>query len=107
MIEWWIYSRYDFYLLLLKLIPKLFLHFIIPEYGNTMASAIGFMWQDYLVFATSLALTMGIGLYYGCRKNRKDTLAEYVMGSQGLWLLPVGLSLLMTYQSTTTVVGMS
>ena len=71
-----------------------------------MAAAVGFAWQDYLVFATSLALTIGIGLYYGCRKNRKDTLSEYVMGNHGLWIIPVGLSLLMTYQSTITVIGM-
>ena len=72
-----------------------------------MADVIRFVWQDYLVFATSLALTLGIGLYYGCRKNRKDTLAEYLMGSQAMWVIPVGLSLLMTNQSTVTVIGMS
>ena len=72
-----------------------------------MAVAIRFVWQDYLVFALSLAVTLGIGLYYGCRKNRKDTLAEYVMGSQAMWFIPVGLSLLMTYQSTITILGMS
>lgn len=63
-----------------------------------------FQVADYIVMASFLLISAGIGLYFGiCKKQR--TTEEYLLGGRQLHLLPVSISLLVTYQSAISVIG--
>ena len=57
-----------------------------------------FHWADYLVFGISLIITIGIGIYHGCR-GRKGNTEDYLMGSRDMSIIPVSLSLIVGYQT--------
>lgn len=52
-----------------------------------------FRWADYLVFAGMLAISLGIGLYYGCIGSKQKTTSEFFMGSRKMGVFPVAMSL--------------
>lgn len=59
---------------------------------------------DYAVMGGFLVISLGIGVYYGlCKKQR--TTEEYLMGNRQMQILPVALSMLVTYQSAISVIG--
>ncbi|XP_071089315.1 sodium-coupled monocarboxylate transporter 2-like [Haliotis cracherodii] len=61
---------------------------------------------DYVVICGFLSLSVGIGLYYAFRGRRRKTREEYLMGGRRLHVIPVTLSLCVTYLSSTSFVGM-
>ncbi|XP_048249789.1 sodium-dependent multivitamin transporter-like [Haliotis rufescens] len=61
---------------------------------------------DYVVICGFLSLSVGIGLYYAVRGRRRNTREEYLMGGRRLHVIPVTLSLCVTYLSSTSFVGM-
>ena len=65
----------------------------------------GFEWYDYLLFAATLAVSLGIGLYYGFVGGKQKTTKEYLMGNRSLGVIPVALSMFMSYISAILVLG--
>lgn len=59
---------------------------------------------DYIVMAFFLLVSSAIGIYYGFFKKQTTT-EEYLLGGRQMHLLPVALSLLVTYQSAISVLG--
>ncbi|XP_021952831.1 sodium-coupled monocarboxylate transporter 1 [Folsomia candida] len=53
---------------------------------------------DYLVFTLMLAVSAGIGIFYGCFGNRQTT-KDFLMGGRNMGIVPVTLSLLATFFS--------
>ncbi|XP_033733845.1 sodium-coupled monocarboxylate transporter 2-like isoform X2 [Pecten maximus] len=60
---------------------------------------------DYIVIAIFLCVCMGIGVYYGYQTNKKPTLENYFLGNRRLLLLPVTLSLFVTFASAISLMG--
>ena len=60
---------------------------------------------DYLVMGAVLAISLGIGLYFGLFKKQR-TPEEYLLGNRHMKLLPVALSMIVTYQSAVSVIGL-
>ncbi|XP_041375535.1 sodium-coupled monocarboxylate transporter 1-like [Gigantopelta aegis] len=66
-----------------------------------------FHWADYLVFACSLAISAGIGVFCAYRSRRhvfKDP-EHYMTGDKKLQVIPVALSLTATFLSAIFVIG--
>ncbi|XP_046558490.1 sodium-coupled monocarboxylate transporter 1-like [Haliotis rubra] len=61
---------------------------------------------DYAVICGLLSLSVGIGLYYAIRGRKRNTREEYLMGGRRLKVIPVTLSLYVTYISSTAFIGM-
>ena len=61
---------------------------------------------DYVLMVAFLVVSMGIGVYYGFVKGQRTT-EEYLLGNRQMQLVPVALSLLVTYQSAISVMGVT
>lgn len=59
---------------------------------------------DYVILVLFLIISSGIGLYYGVF-HRQVTTEEYLVGGRNMHLVPVAMSLLVTYQSAISVLG--
>ena len=59
---------------------------------------------DYVVLVLFVLISMAIGVYYGLFKKQKTT-EEYLLGNRNMHMLPVALSLLVTFQAATSVMG--
>ena len=59
---------------------------------------------DYIVMIVFMVVTAGIGLYFGFIKKQKTT-EDYLVGGRQLHLLPVAISLMVTYQSGISILG--
>ena len=62
-------------------------------------------WLDYLVFSAVLVISAGIGIFNGCFGNKQQTVAEYLLGGRRMRWLPVGLSIIVTFQSAIMYLG--
>ena len=62
-------------------------------------------WLDYFVFFAILAISAGIGIFHGCFGNKQKTAADYLLGGRKMRWLPVGLSILVTFQSAILLLG--
>ncbi|XP_069115976.1 sodium-coupled monocarboxylate transporter 2-like [Argopecten irradians] len=60
---------------------------------------------DYVVIAIFLCICMGIGVYYGYQTNKNPTLENYFLGNRRLLLLPVSMSLFVTFLSAISLMG--
>ena len=60
---------------------------------------------DYVLMGAFLLVSLGIGAYYGL-VQKQNTTEEYLFGNRQMSLLPVALSMLVTYQSAISVVGL-
>lgn len=60
---------------------------------------------DYAVFGLMLAVSSGIGLYYGWVDRRKRSAGEFLTGSRTLTALPVSMSLTAGIMSSTTILS--
>ncbi|XP_046557622.1 sodium-coupled monocarboxylate transporter 1-like [Haliotis rubra] len=60
---------------------------------------------DYAVFVTSLVLSAVVGIFYACKGGRQKTTGEFLMGNRDLQILPVSLSILVSFLSAITILG--
>ncbi|XP_060071971.1 sodium-coupled monocarboxylate transporter 2-like [Ylistrum balloti] len=60
---------------------------------------------DYIVIAIFLCICMGIGIYYGFKRNQNLTLENYFFGNRHLSLIPVAMSLFVTFVSAISLMG--
>ncbi|KAG4068534.1 hypothetical protein HA402_004875 [Bradysia odoriphaga] len=62
-------------------------------------------WYEYLIFGGVLALSMAIGVYYGCFGTKNKTNEEFLMAGRSMSILPVALSLVCSFVSAITLLG--
>ena len=61
---------------------------------------------DYVVFSLMMAVSAGIGLWYGCgRGGKQKTTKEYLLADRQMSIWPVAVSLLVSYLSAITLLG--
>ena len=61
---------------------------------------------DYVVFSVMLLISALIGVWYGCGPGGKQkTTAEYLLGDRQMKNWPVAISLLVSYLSAITLLG--
>ena len=61
---------------------------------------------DYVVFSLMMAVSAGIGLWYGCGPGGKQkTTKEYLLADRQMRIWPVAISLLVSYLSAITLLG--
>ena len=70
-----------------------------------MASGFQLDWSDYLILAIIFIISIVIGLIPACTGGKQRTTDEYISGNRKLRLFPVALSLLVTYMSGITLLG--
>ena len=61
---------------------------------------------DYIVFGLSLAISLAIGIYYSRSAGKQRSVEEYLMGNRRITCFPVALSLLVTFQSGISLLGL-
>ena len=60
---------------------------------------------DYVVFGLMLLISTGIGIYHGCTGGKQRTTSEYLLGNRNMKTFPIAISLLATYLSAITLLG--
>ena len=58
-----------------------------------------FHWLDYVVFLLTISISMGIGLFFALTGDRQGTTSEFLMGNRQMKLVPVVISLIVSYTS--------
>ncbi|XP_061178527.1 sodium-coupled monocarboxylate transporter 1-like isoform X2 [Saccostrea echinata] len=61
---------------------------------------------DYIVFGLSLVISLVIGVYHSRSGGKQRSVQEYLMGNRRFTCLPVALSLLVTFQSGISLLGL-
>jgi len=59
-----------------------------------------FKWPEYLVFASVLVASMGIGVFYGFFNKKNATNEEFLMAGRQMSVFPVTLSLICRLNNT-------
>ena len=67
-------------------------------------SSIRFHVADYVVFGLTLLVSAGIGVYHAV-VSKPSTTTEYLLGSRKMMSIPVALSLLASFMSGVTILG--
>ncbi|KAK6195839.1 hypothetical protein SNE40_001184 [Patella caerulea] len=65
----------------------------------------GFHYADYIVFVTTIAISIGIGIYYAFAGSKMGTTSEYLVGSRSMKIIPVTLSLMVSFESSIMMLG--
>ncbi|KAK3777208.1 hypothetical protein RRG08_047828 [Elysia crispata] len=60
---------------------------------------------DYVVFAVSLAVSLGIGIFYALTNKWRNNTEEYLVGGRSMGFLPTAISLIVSFQSAVTMLG--
>jgi sodium-coupled monocarboxylate transporter 8/12 len=61
---------------------------------------------DYGVFAAMLAISAIIGIYYAFKDRKTATTQDFLMGNRSMGVFPVALSLLASFLSAVTLLGL-
>lgn len=61
---------------------------------------------DYVLFAIMLVISAGIGIYSACSGDRQRTTDEYLLGNRQMHVVPVAMSMMITYVSAMSVLGL-
>jgi Na+/proline symporter len=69
-----------------------------------VAKVLGY--ADYILFGASLVLSLAIGIYYSRSGGKQRSVEEYLMGNRRITCLPIALSLLVTFQSGISLLGL-
>jgi sodium-coupled monocarboxylate transporter 8/12 len=62
---------------------------------------------DYAVFGLMLCVSSAIGLYFRFTGGRQKTADEYLMGNRSMSALPVAFSLMASFMSAITLLGVT
>lgn len=60
---------------------------------------------DYIIFILSLVISCGIGIFYAFKDKRKQNTNDFLLGGQDMPIFPVALSLLASFLSAVSVLG--
>lgn len=71
-----------------------------------MAGQGSFSVVDYVIFGLMLAISMAIGLFYGCKNRKKPQSSKELLVAGGkMGVFPSSLSLLASFMSGVTILG--
>lgn len=65
-----------------------------------------FSWSDYAVFVMMLLICIIIGIYFGFIEKKQNTEDEYLVGNRRMPIIPVAFSLVASFISGITFVGL-
>ena len=60
---------------------------------------------DYVLFVLTLLVSAAIGVFYAIRDRHRNTPAEFLLGGQKMRVVPVAMSLMVTFVSSLTLLG--
>ena len=60
---------------------------------------------DYSILALILAVSLGIGILFSIKDRKSNTTEEYFLAGRKMSMLPVCLSLFVTFQSAVSLIG--
>lgn len=60
---------------------------------------------DYVVFGALIFVSIAIGIYFAFRDKRRNTSLNYFLGNRQLKALPLGISFVVTFQSSIMMLG--
>lgn len=60
---------------------------------------------DFIVFGLLIVVSVAIGVFFAWRDKRHNTTANYFLGDRKLKAIPVGLSFVVTFQSSILILG--
>ena len=60
---------------------------------------------DYSIFAVTIIVSLGIGLYYALSGGKQRTTSEYLVGNRQMMILPVAISLMVSFESSIMMLG--
>ncbi|XP_067672715.1 sodium-coupled monocarboxylate transporter 1-like [Haliotis asinina] len=75
------------------------------DYSIYTGRAKAFSVVDYVLFSLTLAASLGIGLFFAIKDRMKLDSEEYLLGGRKMYVIPVALSLLVTFMSALTLLG--
>lgn len=62
--------------------------------------SLGFSVADYVIFSLTIAISIGIGIYHAFTGGKQRTASEYLVGNRKMSILPVTLSLIVSFESS-------
>lgn len=71
--------------------------------GKNYADLFG--WPEYLIFGIVVALSMGIGVFYGFFSSQNKTTDDFLVGGRNMNPFPVSLSLVCSFISGVAMLG--
>ena len=60
---------------------------------------------DYLVFAATLVISLGIGVYHSLAGGKQQTTDEYLLGDRQMRLIPVTMSMMVGFILISSIVS--
>lgn len=75
------------------------------DIDNIIAELQRFSWTDYVVFIAMFVLCILIGIYFGFMKKSMGE-SDYLMGGRNMLVLPISLSLVASFVSGITLLGL-
>ena len=66
-----------------------------------------FRWYDYVIFGITLAISLGIGVYYALSGGKQKTTKEYHLADRGMSSFPVAISLYVSGASGRCIIHIS
>ena len=73
---------------------------------NMPAAQNRFHWLDYVVFIGMLSISSVIGIYHAFKGGKQKTRQEYLLGDRKLAIFPVFVSVLVSYMSALSILGL-
>ncbi|XP_060082496.1 sodium-coupled monocarboxylate transporter 1-like [Ylistrum balloti] len=64
-----------------------------------------FVIWDYVIFAVTIVISIGIGLYYAFAGGRQKTTSEFLVGNRRMKVIPVAISLMVSFESSIMMLG--
>ena len=60
---------------------------------------------DYILFGATMAISIGIGIYFALSGGRQRSTSEYLVAGRSLGFLPVAISLMVSFESSIMMLG--
>ncbi|XP_033759614.1 sodium-coupled monocarboxylate transporter 1-like [Pecten maximus] len=70
-----------------------------------MVSSHSFVVWDYVIFGITIVISISIGLYYAFAGGRQKTTSEFLVGNRRMKVLPVAISLMVSFESSIMMLG--
>jgi len=75
--------------------------------GRSQLKELQFSWQDYLVFAVSLTIPLGVGIFFFFYKRKQQSTESFLVGDRSLNVVAVGMSLTASILNGIFIIGLS
>ena len=70
-----------------------------------MVTKVGFHIVDYCVFGLTVVVSLAIGIYHAFSGGKQRTTSEFFVGNRRMAILPVAISLLVSFESSILMLG--